>query len=496
MSFLIPPSKGVPKSGRPSRAWILDNTFLLGDNRIPKSKDQGGLAISGGIGSGKTTVFRGFIRSNLKYIPDYFTTVNAVVYSPKNDLLPILRGMELPLEVISAHVLDPTGWRWRLDEDITDPIAAEQAVLDMLPDEREGNDNKFYSDAPRRITAAVMSELVRLNRGWTLRHVCLLSWSEWYAKQLIQRSLDARIRETLSLFDKDLGSTKANVHASLLTKLGNVATYAILMERCKHSYSIKELVRGDQVLVLGSDYRYSHILGPLNNLTINVMKRELLSQPESHTRRHYMFIDEFPKLNYNQPAEDFPDFLELGRSFGVRAGIVMQTPRQLVKLYGPEGASIIMGQSLNKLFLRHADLEGATDCSNLLGRINGREWNYNVGEGGSHTSAPGGDSSTRTWNDGASEVWADRPLVTPHDILNLPLASWTEGFSGFAICPALAQTKRWRFDIGPEWIKENIDPSEPISFPEPLSRDLKLEPLTRYEAERFGLEFDSNDHHS
>src|SRR5262249_53538377 len=154
---------------------------------------------------------------------------------------------------------------------------------------------------------------------------------------------------------------------------------------CKRSYSIKQLVREEQVLVLGSDFRYSHILGPMNNLILNVMKRELLSQPDSRSRRHYMLIDEFPKLNYHEAAKEFPDFVELGRSRSVRVLIAMQTPRQLVELYGEEGASTILGQCQNKIILRVADLAGATDCSNMLGRIHRYEWVQNVSEVTSRT---------------------------------------------------------------------------------------------------------------
>ena len=496
----LPSNDHAPQG--PPEWWRRAHTFLLANRRIPKSLDEASLAMIGSAGSGKTTLLIPYMESVLGDIPDEFTTVNALVGDPKNDLLPLLRGMGLPLKVISAHVLDPSGWAWRMCEDVTDPVAAEQAAYDMLPDERNGSENRFYSDAPRHILAGVLRELVRSGRPWTLRHGYLFAMSEFYARQILERSADPKTRATLTLFEDGLGTTKANVQASLLTKLGNLATYAAMMENCKDSYSIKQMVRGEQVLVLGGDFRYSHILGPMNALALNCYKRELLSQPDSRTRRHYVIIDEFPKLNYHQPAEEFADFVELGRSRGVRTVIVMQTPRQLVELYGEEGASIILGQCQNKIILRVADHAGATDCSNMLGRVHGYEWTRNVSEGESVSSSPGGHSRSTSYNRSAAETYADRPLVRPEEIMDLPLASRSRGFSGYAISPALARTKRWKFRITPEWIREHVSDRE-LAFaidegegtqplPGPLPRDLSLRPLAPHEARLFGLNFDPN----
>jgi hypothetical protein len=464
---------------------------------IPKALDEDNIAITGSTGSGKTTILKLLMESELKYIPDEFKVVNSIVGDPKNDLLPLLRGMGLPLKVISANALDRSGWAWRMSEDLTDPVAAEQAAYDMLPDERSGNENKFYSEAPRHIFAGVLRELVRSGLDWTLRLAYLLAMDEFYARQLFERSADTKTRVTLKLLNEGLGSTKGNIDASLLTKLGNVATYAAMLENCKGTYSVRQLVRGEQVLVLGSDFRYSHILGPMNSLLLNFMKRELVSQPNSHTRRHYLFIDEFPKLNYHQPAEEFGDFVEFGRSRGIRVCILFQTPLQLTQLYGEAGAKIILGQCPNRIILRLADYESASDCSNLLGRVHGYEWTQNVSENESF-----GQSRSTSYGRSAAETYADRPLVRPEEIMDLPRASFSRGIFGYAICPALPRTKRWKFHITPEWIREHvtdaaldfdIDENEGIrSLPDPLPRDLALRPLTPDEAQMFGLDFDPN----
>jgi len=128
---------------------------------------------------------------------------------------------------------------WRVpSETLRDPDAAEQMAKDMLTD---GHDNEFFSVAARLIFAAVVRELVRLRRPWTLRLAYHFAMNEFYARQLFERSPDAKTTETLGLFDDKLGSTKANIRASLRAKLWNVATYAALMENCKGSCSMRDL---------------------------------------------------------------------------------------------------------------------------------------------------------------------------------------------------------------------------------------------------------------
>ncbi len=481
--------------------WVRENTFLLGPVPISKREDQGNVAIIGGIGSGKTSLLEVHMDSLFKHIPDWMTVVNGWVGDPKNDLFPLLSQKGLPLKVISAHVLDRDGWAWRMWEDLTDPVAAEQFAYDLLPDERGGGENnKFFTEAPRHIFAGVVRTLVRLGRPWTLRQAWHFAMDELYARQLFEMSSEPEVRARLALLDREQGTAKANIHSSLLTKLGNVAMYAALMDRCTRTYSIKRLVRGEQVFVLGSDFRFGHILSPMNNVLLSLIKRELIAQGNSRTRRHYVLVDEFPKLNNQTPAEEFPDFCELGRSRGVRVVIVIHSPQQLVKLYGAEGADIILGQCQHKLILKKGDFAGAQYCSNLLGRVHRYEWVQNRSYGGSTTYTPQGPTTSWTWGHGASEVYADRPLVPPDVLMDQEQASRRRGFRGYGISPALPRTKRFAFFAGRDWLARHLsdvdtslavdanDELKPFPNPRPAGEQ-RLRPLEPTEVEGFGLVF-------
>lgn len=487
-----------PAQGGPTETWIRENSMLWGTVRVPRSHEKGNGAIIGGIGSGKTTLFMINILSILGYIPDRLKVINAFVFDPKNQLYRALLARDLGLKVILTNVMDRRAWAWAMWRDVKDPAGAEQFAYDVLPDERKGSENQFFTDAPRHIFAGVLRELVRLGRPWTLRQAFLLSHDWAYAGQLFARSPDPAVRLRLALISPDQGVTKANLLTSLITKLKKLETYAALMEHAPGYFSIGQVTGSDAVVVFGSDFRFADILGPMNALIMKVLKQRLLSQgdDEENRRRHYLFIDEFPKLNYNSPAEDFPDFVELGRSKGVRVTIVAQTPEQIKGLYGPEMMSTIFACCQNKLILRVSDFAGATECSNMLPFFHGYEWLQNRGK----TSSKDGDST----NHGASETRADYPLVPPDVFQHLPLADWDLGWRGYALDASMRRVPAWSFRVTPQFLSEHLggvdqardlisNEQEDLTLPYEdctrTAREQYLEELNPCEVQAFGLDF-------
>jgi hypothetical protein len=473
----------------PPEWWVRENTMLLGTTRAPRSHTRANAAIIGSIGSGKTTIMIIHMLSVLGHIPHGLKTINAFVFDPKNQLYNTLLGWDLGLKVILTNIMDRRAWSWAMWRDVRDPVAAGQFAHDVVKDDKYASTNKFFTDAVRLILAAVLRELIRLGRPWTLRQACLIAMSPRHARRLFERSPDPLVRETLRLLDPDQGTAFANIQSSILTKLSDLATYAALMEYAPAQYSFGQMILSDVVMVFGSDFRFAHVLGPMNALMMSVLRQKLLSQGDvtDDSRVHYMFIDEFPKLNYNSPAEDFPDFCELGRSKGVRVCIVIQTPEQVKKLYGPEGLGFILGQCQNKLIFRVSDHAGATECSNMFPFTHGYEWLANT--------------------TGAGESRVDRPRVPPDVIQNLPLADWDLGWRGFAIDAVMRRTPAWQFQVTPQFLAEHLgrDRARDLIACERADLILPYEQCTRpaceqylkelnpYECRDFGLDFDPDD---
>lgn len=85
---------------------------------------------------------------------------------------------------------------------------------------------------------------------------------------------------------------------------------------------------------------------------------------ESRTRRVWLFLDEFPQL----PAiQQFPTFLELGRSKGVAVVIGAQDTPQIRAVYGQDQAKSWFGMTGTKIMTRINASEAAEDVSRLIG---------------------------------------------------------------------------------------------------------------------------------
>jgi hypothetical protein len=272
------------------------------------------------------------------------------------------------------------------------------------------------------------------------------------------------------------------------------------MDACPRKFSIRRLVKGEQALVLGGDFKYAKVLGAMNAMIWTYLKRELISQPDSRLRRHYVFIDEFPRLNNAEAAEEFSDFCEIGRSRGVRVSICLQSIQQLVRLYGQELTDSLLGACHHKVIFRLSDYASAQYCSRMLGHVHQFMWLRNYSFGGSVSYGAGGRSAGSSSSAGASEQWIDHALVYPDELMQLPLGSRRHGIHGYCITPALPRTNAFRFHASGRWIKDHIrdidtslrlDASgELIPFPSPERVRPRLRPLTEDEVTRFGLTYD------
>lgn len=474
---------------RPSREWVKAHTMQVANAVVSREVDRSHMALIGGTGSGKSTLLEILQASIFEHVPDELERFNAFIFDPQNDLYRAVLGMDLPVEVVLTNVLDRRAWSWNMCADVRDPASATQFAYAALPeDEGHSGDNKFYSDAPRHIFAAVLRELVNRGMPWTLRLAYLLAMDDRYAEELCRTSTDPGVQRVLRLFDKNQGATRANISSSLLTKLGNLETYAALMEHARHRFSLDELVRGDVIAIAGGDFEFNHIVAPMNYLLLTILKQKLVGQEKSEKRRHYVFIDEFAALNDRRPAEEVNDFFVRGRSRGVRIGIVIHTPEQLVHLYGKPMTNVILGQCQTRLILRVADPDGAEYCSRLLGQVYGYEWTRSMSV--NYTT---GATNSQSWGQGSQEHYVNRPLVHLDEIMDLPLASLEHGFHGFGIVPGASGTHKWRFHLDPKWLARHVVPAaEGVASYESCRRpgsQQRLKALTQTEVEALKLTY-------
>ena len=471
----------------PSR-WRKCHTMQFANACLPRKRDRGHFVLIGNTGSGKSTLLIMLMASIFGNIPDELETFNAFVIDPQNDFYRPLLAMDLPLKVILTNVFDRRAWAWDMCADVRDPASAWQLAYAILPEDVASNDNRFYTDAPRHRFAAVLRKLVNRGITWSLRLAYLLAMDELYAAELCRTSKDPEVRRTLVLFDKKQEATKANIETSLLTKLGNLSTYAALMEHCDKVYSLRQMVRSDVLMVDGGDFQFNNVVGPMNYTKLAILKQKIIGQEKSEKRRHYVVIDEFSALNYDKPAKEVLDFFVRSRSRGGRIAVAIHSPEQLVDLYGKHQTNVILSNCQHKIVLKLDDPDGAEYCSKMLGRIHRYEYTSNSNT--SFTSSYPHPSSTR--GTGVSETFADRALVPPHVLQELPLASLEHGFWGYAIAPGPAGTLRWGFHLSPEFLAGHAVADDHIPSYESCRRpgwQQQLVPLSRAEVEEIGLTY-------
>ena len=259
--------------------WLKTQTMLLADQVTPRSKDRAHTAFVGSTGGGKSTLLEIFMESILANPSDNVNVFNSFVFDPQNDLHEAIANMELDIPVILTNVLDKRAWAWDMCKDVRDPASAWQFAFGALPDEKDSSTNQFYNDAPRFIFAAVLRELVNRGIPWTLRQAFLIAMNEAYALELISTSTDPGVQMVMKLFSKEMGSTQANISASLLAKLGNLETYAALMEHAKHKFSLGQMVKSDVVMISGGDFQFNHIIQPMNYMFLTIPEAEI-GRPE------------------------------------------------------------------------------------------------------------------------------------------------------------------------------------------------------------------------
>lgn len=449
--------------------WLRDNSLPIGGVPVPRRPFfEGNLAFIGGAGSGKTTLLIAILLRLALSKPSEIKCRNLFIYSPKNDLGPVLRSAGLSIPVINANPLHQDGAVWDPALDIDDPFLEESFGDFLIPEDEKGDQNKFYRDAPCMLLIGVVRVLnERMPRRWTPRQVYLILMRPDLMRRLFRSSRNPQVRALLQLLDDEQGSTFANIRSSLLTKTRVLWYLAILFESCRKRYSIRTLVRSECATVFGSDPRYATVLDAINALQVVVLARELLSQGDSFEREHIVCIDELARLisSSGKLLEVVSELVEWGRSRGVRAIYAIQTTAQLTR-HGKEVADILLGQCRNKILLKCLDATGSDAASQALGRARGYEWTFNVSSG---PSGAGG---------GASEQYFDRPLVYPDEIAELPVASRRHGIHGYAHVPGIG---KWRFLLDKHWISEHVvDPDPRIRPYDECRKDLRgrsLEPL-------------------
>src|SRR5262249_46056733 len=137
----------------------------------------------------------------------------------------------------------------------------------------------------------------------------------------------------------------------------------------------------------------------------------ILSKPDDSGSITYLALEEFGALGGDHPLKGTIELCRQGRGPGARVCMVSQSVEDLRRIYGMQGAAVMLGQSGNKLLLRTEAPPPAKFGSEVVGE--GEVWEKDPPP----TNGRGGSSTSERWNR------ARRPAVLDSDFLCLPAAT-------------------------------------------------------------------------
>ena len=299
--------------------------------------------LCGSAGSGKTTLFQLLWNSIFGMIGLPGKDMRALLYDPKQEVLPLLAAMRLQCEIILFHPLDKRGVRHDLAKDVLSPVMAFEIAAILIPIVL-GDSNPWFRDGARSLLAGVIIALLVSKPGeWTLLEVL-----ETLRDETRLRALLATTEDTRPLIALYLNSEKEK--ANLLATIDSVtAPYLPLLRaesEATESLSLRDWLQSRSILVLGNDNECSGPINALNGVIVTCLATLILGQANNTDRHTWLFLDECPLLGRIEKMEELATN---GRTKSCRIVLGFQTIDSMVATYGENGTGIIVDQCGNRI---------------------------------------------------------------------------------------------------------------------------------------------------
>lgn len=338
-----------------------------GGSVLPASSATTHFLVAGTTGSGKTVLLNLLMGSVLPFIgkrrPDGTPwDRRALVYDAKGDVLSTLRAAA-DCRVVTLHPFDERGAAWDVGKDITTPAAALQAASLLVPLERTGTGNPFFTLAAQNLLRGVMLTFLQtVGEDWTLRDVVLALRFEERLRQVLEKTQEGRA--ILDQFFK-ASETLQGVRATLATKLAPYEVIAASWDAATEKVSLREFLQGEFILVLGNDESARTALDAINRVLFQRLTELILGSSESRTRQTWLFLDEVREAGR---LDGLSRLLTKGRSKGACAALGFQAIEGMWEVYGKNVADEITGLCNQKAILRLDSAVSAQWASELFGK--------------------------------------------------------------------------------------------------------------------------------
>lgn len=471
--------RGRKLARRARRARGDETSLVFGNDLLPASAATQHFLVVGTTGSGKSLLQRRLMKGPLRRIAKGSDT-RAVIFDAKSDTVPYLRRIGVTCPVYSLHPFEardisPCSVAWDIAVDITSLARAQNLVSSLIPEEKGGN-NRYFTDAARQVVTEVAASLMRHTPGaWTFADFVFACLSRERMQAVLRRDADGR--DVLDAFFGD-ERTAYQVFTTIVSRMTYYKPVAATWQRLEvdRKLSIRDWLSSDSILLLGSNATVKAPLDAINQIVFRVMTEEIDVQPNSETRRTWVWIDEARLSGSLLRGEMLPYLAVKGRSKGASLVVSFQDIEGFREAAGLRIANEIIAQCSNKALLRLESEESASWASKVLGQFEAIETFWSVS----------GELARRSR--GVSEQRVMRDAVLPSEFMEIPVTSKETGLTGYFVSPHLGAV---RDTVSPDDLEEVVVPEadeRELGYVARPEKDQWLLPWVPADQRRLGLD--------
>lgn len=394
--------------------------LLWGRMPIPSYEATGHFAAIGATGSGKSTILRLLMQSALPEI-GVANDTRALIYDAKQDVMPLLAAICPNARVVTSHPFDDRGARWEMSEDCQEPTVAIEIAFTLIP--HDGDSQPFFPNAARHIVYGVMLSFMLTGAPWTFGTLVRALKDPKRIRSILRRHPQTREIIKQYFYDERL---LMNIMSTLATKLLPFEPIAAAWDAARTSFSLRDWVTGNWILVLGNYESARTAIDAINRCLFKRACDLTLNLPNSDHRRSWFLLDELSEVGGRGGLPGLISLAKKGRSKGAALAIAFQSISGLrdPKIFGQYFTDEILGQIANRFFGRIECVATAEWASSLFGDEERERTSVTDSQG------PGGASQS------VSRQVAARRLVMPGELMSIEACNRQNGLSGYFIVRA------------------------------------------------------------
>uniref|UniRef100_UPI0023B172B0 type IV secretion system DNA-binding domain-containing protein n=1 Tax=Sedimenticola hydrogenitrophicus TaxID=2967975 RepID=UPI0023B172B0 len=319
--------------------------------------------VLGAPGGGKSTIIRPLI-DQARARGD-----KSIIFDNKSD---VTKALDFDSEAGGTAILvapwDKRGAAWDVARDVQNKADSREFAAALIA---EGKD-PMWSNAARQVLVAMVRKCQVENPGrWGFLDLASAAASGGPG---LKKAVQQYNPEASAILEDVASKTTQSVLTNLISFMAPIFDLADAWGRCQPptKFSIRDWLqddyKGPSTIILQGNQRFSQLQKGVSQALINAFSREMnspaITDVRPDERRVWMFLDEFIQLS---KLDNFSQFLEVGRSKGIRIVIGAQDLAQIKSLYGADTMETWASMVGSYIITRTQGVETPQWISDLIG---------------------------------------------------------------------------------------------------------------------------------